>query len=81
MVMNIIVIKWEQYCFINLENLNGKTETLNHVFPLILNQLYVNPCLHFIINIAFITLVSRCQIIFKNGKLKIFNFQLIFFLI
>lgn len=46
------------------------TKTFNHTFPLILNQLYVNPLLHFGINIAFIIIISKCRIIWKNGELN-----------
>lgn len=49
-------------------NPNFKTKMFDYSFPLILNQLYVNPSLHYIINIAFIIIVSRCQIIWKNSK-------------
>lgn len=70
-------------------NLHFKTELFDNAFPLILNQLYVNPSLHFIINIAFITLISKCQIIWKNEILdleekfillrRLFEFEFVFF--
>ncbi|XP_060857362.1 dihydroxyacetone phosphate acyltransferase isoform X1 [Metopolophium dirhodum] len=71
------------------ENINFKTELFDYAFPLILNQLYVNPSLHFIINIAFIIIISKCQIIWKNdildleGKFfllrRLFEFEFVFF--
>ncbi|XP_060848159.1 dihydroxyacetone phosphate acyltransferase isoform X1 [Rhopalosiphum padi] len=75
---------------INLSgNLNFKNELFDNAFPLILNQLYVNPSLHFIINIAFIILISKCQIIWKNDILdleekfillrRLFEFEFVFF--
>uniref|UniRef100_A0A2H8TI04 Dihydroxyacetone phosphate acyltransferase n=1 Tax=Melanaphis sacchari TaxID=742174 RepID=A0A2H8TI04_9HEMI len=70
-------------------NLNFKTELFDNAFPLILNQLYVNPSLHFIINIAFIILISKRQIIWNNGILdleekfillrRLFEFEFVFF--
>ncbi|XP_022163060.1 dihydroxyacetone phosphate acyltransferase isoform X1 [Myzus persicae] len=70
-------------------NLNFKSELFDNAFPLILNQIYVNPTLHFIINIAFIIIISKCQIIWKNdildleGKFfllrKLFEFEFVFF--
>lgn len=77
-------------CPINLSgNLNFKTELFDNAFPLILNQLYVNPSLHFIINIAFIIIISKCQIIWKNDILdleekfillrRLFEFEFVFF--
>lgn len=49
---------------------NTGKKQFNHTFPLILNQLYVNPLLHFGINIAFIIIISKCRIIWKNGELN-----------
>lgn len=54
--------------FFAIGKFNFNTETFDDALPLIINQLYINPSLHFVINIAFIVIVSRCHIIWKNGK-------------
>lgn len=68
-IYNILYLKLCKLLIL-LGNPNFRTEMFNYSFPLILNQLYINPSLHYIINIAFIIVVSRCQIVWKNSKSK-----------
>ncbi|VVC29514.1 Hypothetical protein CINCED_3A006445 [Cinara cedri] len=70
-------------------NQNKITEKMNSAFPLILNQLYINPSLHFVINMGLINVLSNCRIIWNNNILdleesfillrRLFEFEFVFY--
>ncbi|XP_050438343.1 dihydroxyacetone phosphate acyltransferase isoform X2 [Adelges cooleyi] len=61
----------QKLCNLPDGNLNFYMETFDNAFPLILNQLYVNPTMHFFVNVAFISVVINCEITWKNNLLDL----------
>ncbi|XP_050530534.1 dihydroxyacetone phosphate acyltransferase isoform X2 [Daktulosphaira vitifoliae] len=60
------------------DSLEFKYETFKSAFPMILNQLYINPTLHFIVNVAFITILIDSKMYWNN---ELLNLKAKFFLL